>query len=323
MYKNCKLPLVLFGEKIRFILKMDSELKYFELLKGKIAEKLHQSHPEIPVSVTDWKGQNIIDFQENLHYEQNEYISEKWFYTHMKSENSKLPRIDILNFLSKYVGYRNWDEFKLKNSEPGYHPTDKPKRVFYLVPFFVLLALLAFYFIFNSIYTQEYTFCFYDNDTKLPIENTTIEVSILADGESPLNYFCDGGCFSIKTKERILEFVVETPYYHNDTIKRTLNKFNRTENIKLKIDDYAVMIQYFSNSNVEDWIKRRENLDLMFSDSVKIFQVLEGTVGMEIYNKWEFINKLTMPSQGLRDIEIIDTKYEGEKITRLRFMQNE
>ena len=61
----------------------------------------------------------------------------------------------------------------------------------------------------------------------------------------------------------------------------------------------------------------------MFTDSVKIFQVLDGTIGMEIYNKWEFINKLTLPASSLHDIEIIDTQYDGDKISRLRFMQNE
>lgn len=302
-----------------------SENKYFEFLKARIVETMQLSHPEIPDHIADWKGQNIIDFQEELRFKQNEQISEKWFYTHMKSSNSKLPRIDILNILSRYAGYRSWDEFKLKNSDRVITSvTDKSNRVLYLVPLITLIILLVIYLITNSLYTQEYTFCFYDSDTKEPIENNTIEISILAEDESPVNYLCNNeGCFKIKTTERIITFLVETPYYHNDTIVRTLNKFNRTENIKLKIDDYAVMIHYFSNSNVKDWLKRRENLDQMFSDSVKIFQVINGTVGMEIYNKWEFINKLTLPVNSLRDIEIIDAKYEGERICRLRFKQNE
>jgi hypothetical protein len=302
-----------------------SENKYFELLKVKIAKTMQQSHPEIPDAISDWKGQNIIDFQDELHFKQNEHISEKWFYTHMKSTNSKLPRVDILNILSKYVGFRNWDEFKLKNKDSGSEITpDKSNRVFYLVPLIMLVALLVFYLIISSMYTQEYTFCFYDSDTKEPVKNSIIEITVLSDNESPVNYLCNkDGCFTIKTHERTIRFLVETPYYHTDTVIRTLNKFNRKENIKLKLDDYAVMIHYFSNSNVKDWLKRRENLDQMFSDSVKIFQVLNGTVGMEIYNKWEFINKLTLPTNSLQDIEIIDAKYQGEKITRLRFKQKE
>ena len=301
-----------------------SESKYFKILKEQIVKVMQQSYPGIPDSISNWKGQNIIDFQEDLRFKQNENISEKWFYTHMKSSNSKLPRIDILNFLSKYVGYKNWEEFKLKNGNATIKiPPDNSNRVFYLVPLIMLVAVAVFYLIFKSMYTQEYTFCFYDNDTKEPIVNNIIEIGVLSDNESPVNYLCNkDGCFNIKTSRRILKFVVETPCYHPDTIVRTLNKFNRTENVKLKIDDYAIMIQYFSNSNVKDWIKRRENLNEMFSDSAKIFQVLEGTIGMEIYNKWEFINKLTLPASSLRDIEILDTKYGDEKITHLRFKQN-
>jgi hypothetical protein len=304
-----------------------SENKYFEILKVKIVETMQQSHPEIPDSITNWKGQHIFDFQEDLQFKQNENISEKWFYTHMKSTNSKLPRIDILNILSKYVGYKSWDEFKLKNKDSEIEITpDKSNRAFYLAPLFMLIALLIIYLIVESMYTQVYTFCFYDSDTKKPVENSMVEITVLSDDESPVNYLCNNnGCFTIKTGERTIRFLVETPYYYKDTIVRTLNKFNRTENIKLKIDDYAVMIHYFSSGNVKDWEKRREDLNQMLSDSVKIFQVLNnsGTVGMEIYNKWEFINKLSLPSSSLRDIEIIDKKYEGEKISRLRFKQNE
>ena len=285
---------------------------------------MKQSYPEIPDSITDWKGQNILDFQDELRLKLHENISEKWFYTHMKSENSKLPRIDILNFLSKYVDYRSWDEFKLKNGNDKVNSNDKSNRVFYIVPFMTLIILTVLYLGFSSMYTQVYTFCFYDSDTKEPIKDNIIEISVLTDSESPVNYLCNqDGCFSIKTKERTIRFLVETPYYHSDTIVRTLNKFNRKENVKLKMDDYAVMIHYFSNSNVKDWLKRREELDHMFADSVKIYQVLDGTTGMEMYNKWEFINKLTLPANSLQNIEILDTQYEGNKITRLRFNQVE
>jgi hypothetical protein len=306
---------------------MDDSIKYFERLKELIVLKMQQSYPAIPDSISDWKGQNIVDFQTELRVKQNEQISEKWFYTHMKANNKKLPRIDILNFLSKFAGFTDWNDFKYKNREAKTFTKkakDKSNRVFYLLPLLTLVGVFVFYLAFSVMYTQEYTFCFYDNDTKKPIENQIIEISILSDSESPVSYLCDNtGCFSIRSNERILRFVVETPYYRTDTVVRTLNKFNRTENIKLRLDDYAVMIQYFSTSNVKDWLKRREDLSEMISDSAKIFQVLNKTVGMEMYNKWEFINKLTLPTTGLRNIEIIDSKYEDGKITHLRFTQNE
>ena len=144
-----------------------SESEYLKILKEQIVKVMQQSYPGIPDSISNWKGQNIIDFQSDLRFKQKENISEKWFYIHMKSSNSKLPRIDILNFLSKYVGYKNWEEFKLKTGNDTFEiQPDNSNRVFYLVPLIMLVAVAVFYLIFKSMYTQEYTFCFYDNDTK-------------------------------------------------------------------------------------------------------------------------------------------------------------
>lgn len=305
----------------------DNENKNFSLLRDLIVKKMKESYPAIPDSICDWKGQDIVDFQTELRVKLNQHISEKWFYTHMKSENQKLPRIDILNFLSQYVGFSGWNHFKHKQNDIGgspEKPTDKSGRVFYILPLLTLAGVLVIYVAFSILYTQEYTFCFYDSDTKKPIENQIIEVTVLYDKESPQNYLCENtGCFTLRERERIIRFTIESPYYRSDTIVRVLNKFKRTENVKLRIDDYAVMIQYFSKGNVKDWLKRRENLNEMISDSAKIFQVMNGTIGMEIYNKWEFINKLTLPVNTLRNIEIIDSKYTEGKITRLRFTQME
>lgn len=301
-----------------------SEIKYFDILKDRIALEMQKSYPGIPDSIADWKGQNIIDFQDELHRKLNEHISEKWFYNHMKSENSKLPRIDILNFLSKYVGYKNWEDLVQQNNNSVKSLKKKSHRKFYMVPLIAVFTFTILYLVFQSYYAQEFTFCFYDSLTKQPVTNGNIEVSILDKNQSPKHYLCDeSGCFSIKTNQNKIQYIVETPYYHTDTINRRLNSFNRHEMVKLRPDDYAIMIHYFSNSKVTDWLKRKENLDLMFSDNAKIFQVMEGTIGMEIYNKWEFINKLSLPSRGLRDIEILDAKYDGEKITHLCFKQNE
>lgn len=302
----------------------DSEDKYFELLKSKIVATMQETYPGIPDSISDWKGQNIIDFQSDLKFKQNQYLSEKWFYTHMKSENSKLPRIDILNFLSRYTGYRNWDNFKhFQTGSDKVAEHDKSNSYFYIIPLITVLTLTIFYFLYLLLYTKEYNFCFYDSISKQPISNTFIEITLLEHKQSPRNYLCDSvGCFSLKTHRRKVRFVIESPYYKRDTVVRVLSSFNRNEKIKLKADDYSLLIHYFSRNKVEDWLKRREALNRMFSDSAKIYQVYEGTVGMEMYNKWEFIQKLSLPTSGLKDIEILNTKYDDEQITHLRFKQN-
>ena len=73
-----------------------------------------QSYPGIDPEISNWKGQEITDFQEELIKRVNGQLSEKWFYTHMKGESESLPRIDVLNMLSQYAGYNNWQDFRYK-----------------------------------------------------------------------------------------------------------------------------------------------------------------------------------------------------------------
>ena len=305
----------------------NKDFQTFDLLKKKIVERMQQSFPGINPSISEWKGQEITDFQEELLDKVNAHISEKWFYNHIKSEQKTLPRIDILNLLSKYAGYSNWDDFKHHHSGPGTdeNPSANANKYFLYVPLFVLSFLVIFYLLFRTVSTRDYLFQFYDADTRKPISNTIIEVSILVVGESPKSYLCSpDGSFSLKTGKANVRFVVKSPYYQTDTILRLLDKFNRHEIIQLRPDNYAMMIQYFSTMNVKDWQKRRDQLNQMIADSAMIYQVYDkDAVGVELFNKSEFINKLTLPSTGLKDIDILDTKYQKDKISLIRFRQKE
>ena len=80
------------------------------------------------------------------------------------------------------------------------------------------------------------------------------------------------------------------------------------------------MMNYFATTNVKDWRKRREQLDRMIDDTAVICQVYGRTsTGMELYSKWEFINKITLPSATLKGFEVIDTKLKGDRVQLLRF----
>lgn len=285
------------------------------------------SYPGINPAIAQWKGQEIVDFQEELLINVNAHISEKWFYNHFKTDKANLPRIDMLNLLSRYAGYANWDDFRFKHPDNRL-PLEKLKktnRYFILVPLMALLILVVFFILFKLFSTREYRFSFFDADTGQPISNSMIEVTVLRDNESPVNYLCGpDGIFRLKTGRASLRFVVESPCYQTDTITRLLDKFNPVETVKLRPDNYALMIQYFAGSRVADWQKRREQLNRMISDNVMIYQVYsKETLGVELYNKEEFINKLTMPSAGLQGIEIFDTEYEEGKISLIRFRQKE
>ena len=288
---------------------------------------MQHSYPAVNPDITEWKGQEISDFQEELSSRVNGHISEKWFYTHMKSDSGSLPRIDVLNLLSRYAGYSGWDDFRHRNNSrvTSSSPSRKANRVFILVPLLVIATLTILYFAFKIYNTREYRFCFYDADTREPISNNIIEVSLLLDDESPVNFLCGAdGCLMLKTDEVSVTLVVKTPYYQTDTVKRMLDNFKREEMILLRPNNYALMIHYFSRMSVKDWQQRRNQLDRMISDSALIYQVYTaGSVGMELLTKWEFINKLTMPAKSLKDIQILDTRYIKDRIVMLRFRQKE
>ena len=284
---------------------------------------MRQSYPGLSSSVSDWKGQDIVNFQEELLIKVNAHISEKWFYTHMKSGHDKLPRIDMLNLLSKYAGYTDWNDFVYKNSQQTNEPIIKSgNRYFIIVPLLVVGIIAVFYLLFKLMNTREYNFCFYDADTKEAITNSVIEISLLKEGESAVKFLSgENGCFTLKTDQLYVEMVVSAPYYRGDTIKRTLRKFNRDERFALRANEYAMMLRFFSEGNTGDWQKRRTRLEAMFDDAAMIYQVHDDhrATGMELLSKWEFIDKMTMPSHNLKRIDILDTKYMNEKIMVLRY----
>ena len=81
---------------------MSYELKQFTLLKEKIGARLAATDRVVSADVSQWKGKEIVELQNHLMETVNGRISEKWFYTHLKAANEKLPRIDMLNLLSQY-----------------------------------------------------------------------------------------------------------------------------------------------------------------------------------------------------------------------------
>ncbi|MEI7500100.1 MAG: hypothetical protein WCK84_06575 [Bacteroidota bacterium] len=309
---------------------------YFNALKKKIVAMMQQSYPGMNPSISEWKGQEITDFQEELLKQVNAHISEKWFYSHMKSKSKSLPRIDVLNLLSKYAGYVNWDDFVFKNHDlmEAVHSddppvaaaprslTDRSNRYFIIIPVATVFVLMIFFGLFKLFNTRDYRFSFYDADTKEPIKTSNIQVRLLLEGESPVNGMCDAnGYFFLKTDKSLVRLVVSAPYYITDTIVRILKKLNNEEIVSLHANDYALMIHYFSQMKVDDWEKRRSLLEKMIDDGAMIYQVFgdKDAVGMELYNKQEFIDKLTVPSGSLRNIEILDSKFREEKISVLRF----
>ncbi len=79
------------------------------------------------------------------------------------------------------------------------------------------------------------------------------------------------------------------------------------------------MLHYYANGKLEDWKNRKNELNRMIADDATIFQVLPSGLGIEIYSKNQFINKLTTPTKSLRNIEIIESKRSQGQIVKLKF----
>ena len=282
-----------------------------------------QSNPGMNPEISEWKGQDITDFQEDMLIKVNEQLSEKWFYSHMKAPDPSLPRIDVLNILSQYAGYANWNDFRFKNL--GQFATieklEKKSNILIRIPLIFLTVMIVIFVIIKIINTQNYRFSFIDADTGDPIKSN-IRADLLMDNESPVSYVSDNdGGIVVRTNKSRIRMVVKTPYYITDTITRLLKKFNHAEQVSLNADSYALMIHYFSQTDVNAWQRRREQLSKMISDDAMIYQMpdMDGFPGMELYNKQEFIDKLTMPASSLKNIDVVDCRYSKGQIAILRF----
>jgi hypothetical protein len=313
---------------------MHPERIYFEKLKLEISGKYRQKNAGIPENLGEWNGKAIEGFQNDLQQEVKSAISVRWFYNHIKADNeNKIPRTDVLDLLCRYVGYSGWAEFVAKKKGERIDnvitnkvkPAKKFKSKVIMIPALIIICLLAGWVIIKRLPDNTYKFCLVDSDTGTPIKNSKIEIKLFKDNESPQSVLCDSnGCFALNSVSGKVKFVVNAQYYQPDTIIRTLPAQSISESIMLKPDDYALMISIFSHSDVQDWEKRKKELEAMFTDDAMIFQVDPvNKRAMEIFNKEEFIGKLTVPLSSLKNIEVTETWYKGKQISALRFIQKE
>ena len=267
--------------------------------------------------ITDWKGEDIVIFQEALLNEVKGQISSKWFYTHMKSTGKSLPRIDVLNMLSQFVGYQNWADFKAQKSVAKTVKASPKKSKLLFILFPVILAVLI---PFMSSEEEFYTISVIDFDSNKAPENP-VEFEHLIEGESAKRIFTDSlGLIKLPANGSLNKLVIKSPYYKQDTLSRRVNE-EGGEIFKIKTDDYALMVHYFSKSKVKDWKRRRRMLAKIFHEEAEISEVFKASYGLETYNKSEFINKLTLPLSSLEALEVISTERRDGKIYKMRVRQ--
>ncbi len=301
----------------------EAEKIYFAKLKVSLSEKLRLDHPLVPEDIKQWKSKEIALFQEELLEKVNGRISEKWFYTHIKSEHKTLPRIDILDLLSSYLNYTGWSDFKNNHRLPIKNTRSNNFKKYLMIGagFIIITSVILISISGTSNSYKDYQFCFVDQYTGLPVTDQPLSIVLLHNLQSPAIIRVDEqGCIKSKSNSESLKFIIRSPYYSSDTIIRDFSGAKLSEVIEVKPNDYTLIIHLFSSGKVSEWQDRRQDLDNMFHDNARIYQVFShSSTALAIYNKDEFINKLILPTGTLKNLEILGAVYKEDKISVLRF----
>ncbi len=318
---------------------MENEyLHSFELLKRQMVETCRVAFPYLPHDLQGWKGAEIACFQEVLEEKTKGRISEKSFYNYFKT--GKIPREDVLDLFAQMVGEIHWKDFVHKNKTSENLPfsvqaeniaeirvNETPPKSFVInrkivLGVFVGLGLICglFYAAKQKTATHLMTrICFEDAYTHRPIVES-VEVYIINDKAKQVFRSDSMGCVVWENRAERLSFCIKSPYYKADTLQISGNE---QQTVLLKPDDYAMMIRLYASGKIEDWEAHLGRLEAMFAADAAIFQI-ERETGyiMEVWNKGEFIEKLTTPIPSLQQLEVLETEYNPEKEIRvLRFWQ--
>lgn len=320
----------------------------FEQLKIAVAAAYRSRYPEADADMSAWRGKEIARFREDLAERVGAQISEKSFYTYFKQGAlDKLPRADVLDLLSQYTGSADWAEFSAAwmptleismSAEAGQAPETAPatlaqrkprrpnwKRLAAATVFVLLLA--GGQWLWAALHKQTFIdckFCLVNADSHEALRGPNIAVHQLYADQSPRLLLADSltGCFVLQAEAaETLNFVIEAPYHHRQKVSRKPSGRPNAEIIALRTDDYALMLHYFSTADLAGWEARRLQLDGMLAEELQAVQIQpESGQGVAIYNKKEFIDKLTTPIRGLKNIEILETRYDAAgRTTYIRF----
>lgn len=299
---------------------MDEGLRAFAQLKTAVLDRYRQAYPHFQGTLADFRQADILNFQGMLEQQLQDRVSEKWFYTHLKvRQNEKLPRIDTLDLLARFVGYASWEAFRFAQQQGS----KRIKSGWALGTGLLGLLLVLAAFRWWPLSEDAVTLCFYDALRQQAITEVPVNVSMWMEGKMIQQQQAEAGqsCIELVFEGQHASKLISTaPYYFPDTLAvKTLGRTDKRD-VYLQADDYALMIHYFSNSKVADWKKRREQLEQIFADDAVIYQVdPAGRYGMDILNKTEFINRMTIPINTLRGVEVLQTTYLDGKIIELRF----
>lgn len=307
-----------------------NDIEIFYLLKQKLLDKYRRQYPYYSGTIHDFGNREIAQLLDMVEHECKDRVSEKWVYTHLKPlHNEKLPRRDMLDIFSRWVGYSGWEEFVYENNKPNITSIEAKrnkkgnntlKKTIYMVCGLLIIAL-ATGIGFNMSSGHEISICLKDKYTQKNIDTDRVTVYLLnSSGKQKLQE--QNNCFILKSNNPETRLLVESPYYKTDTL--TVNfEHNNSDSYEydLQPDDYAMMLRAYMNANIDDWNKRKQQLNDILDDNAVIQEVMFEDIGVEFLNKQEFINKITTPTKLVKKMEVVAIEYKNDKIISLKYIQ--
>jgi len=292
----------------------------FYKLKNDVLLTYQKQYPYFEGNWKTFSSQDIQNLIDLIAVQVKQTVSEKWIYTHLKVEtNDKLPRKDMLDILSQFVGYSGWDEYVFKWKQQVVPNVVQPKQK-YKVVFslgFIGLFLIGFfsyrYLNREEVQTIEVKNAF----TEEQINSEEVKVVMIENNvETPIEMV--DSKIQITTKDSA-KIVLKSPYYKDKTI--VVGKENSNA-IKLQPDDYAMMLKGFMKSDIKDWETRKEQLQKILADDLEVLVILKNDLGIEYFNKQEFSEKLIVPSVALKRMKVIDIQSnDKDEIKFIRIIQ--
>lgn len=301
-----------------------NEQELFQELKKRILESYQKNYPYFQGDWKNFSSKDILQLIDLIEIQLKERVSEKWIYTHLKPEsNEKLPRKDMLDIFSKFVGCADWNEFSFKNNlkidtEINESPVPKVQRKKKLNKLYLLILLVPFigFGIYQLTNNQTSRTVTLKNEfTKEPVQSDEITVyNVTENKKNPIEVI-DSKIEIEDTNEKIL---IESPYFE----KKEMQISETKEEIFIRPEDYALVLKTFIHSDLTDWEIRKEKLEKILSEELEVIILLKENLGAEYLNKKEFSEKLIVPTSETNKMKIIHLETnENRKITFIRIQQ--
>lgn len=303
-----------------------TELDTFKRLKEMVLLKYQEHYPFFRGA---WKTFSALDIQNLINLieeESKQSISEKWIYTHLKPDtNTKIPRKDMLDILSKFVGLSGWEELMVVNSVTIRKKTSS-KVVFYSIGGMVILAIASCIFLYyllsnRAIATAKKTIEIKNEFTNKKVSSDEIKVFKIQDNIKQRLEVKDGNVQIENSSKNDFKVEIISPFYKRKVVDvvATNPVDTLSGQIDLRPDDYAMMLKAFMLSDIKDWQTRKAQLEKILADDLEVLIMLQNDLGAEFFNKVEFSQKLIVPTDKLKQMKIVEIK--NNSIGQINFIR--